>query len=154
MNWHREEEGRLVGVQENKDAVRLVVERWNAHDDSYFELYETSAPIHGMPPDVPPTVEGMRALFNAVWEALPDGRIDVLGTVAEGDTVAVHLRFTGTHEGELLGAAPTGNRIELTEMQFLRFGDAGKIAERWQRLDDVALLTQLGLMPAPAEASA
>lgn len=143
-----------MGAQENKDAMNMVVERWNAHDDSYFELYDPTAPIHGMPPDVPPTVEGMRGLFHAVWEALPDSDIDVLSMVAEGDTVAVHLRVRGTHQGELLGAAPTGKRIELTEMQFMRFDDEGKIVERWQRLDDLALLTQLGLMPAPAEAPA
>jgi predicted ester cyclase len=33
----------------------------------------------------------------------------------------------------------------------LRFVD-GRVAERWNRLDDVALLTQLGLLPAPAPA--
>jgi predicted ester cyclase len=155
MNWATATgRDQHVGAQDNKDTVELVVERWNAHDDRYFDLYERSAPVHGLPPDLPPTVDGMKALFNAVWKALPDSRIDALSTVAEGDTVAVHLRFTGTHEGEILGAAPTGNRIEFTEMQFLRFGDEGKIAERWQRLDDIALLTQLGLMPAPAEAPA
>ncbi len=53
-----------------------------------------------------------------------------------------------------MGAAPTGNRLELDEMIFMRFGDEGKVVERWSRLDDVAMMTQLGLMPAPAEAPA
>jgi predicted ester cyclase len=74
--------------------------------------------------------------------------------VAEGDLVAVHLRVSGTHQGEFMGAAPTGTRIEVGVMAFLRFGADGRVSERWTRLDDVALLTQLGLMPAAAAAPA
>ena len=33
-------------------------------------------------------------------------------------------------------------------MTFLRFGPEGKIVERWSQLDEVGLMTQLGLMPA------
>jgi predicted ester cyclase len=49
-----------------------------------------------------------------------------------------------------MGAAPTGNRIEVRVMAFLRFGPDGKVVERWTRLDELGLLTQLGLIPAPA----
>jgi predicted ester cyclase len=35
-------------------------------------------------------------------------------------------------------------------MTFLRFGSEGKIVERWNQLDEVGPMTQLGLMPAPA----
>jgi predicted ester cyclase len=143
-----------MGVQEHEDAIELAVERWNAHDDRYFELYEASAPIHGLPPQVPATVEGMKELFHQMWGAFPDMRLDVLSMVAEGGAVAVHLRVAGTHEGEFLGAAPTGKGVEFTSMTFFRFGPQGKVVERWTRIDEVALLTQLGLMPAPAGAPA
>jgi predicted ester cyclase len=53
-----------------------------------------------------------------------------------------------------MGAAPTGNQVEVATMAFLRFGPEGTVVERWTRMDEVALLTQLGLMPAPAAASA
>ena len=143
-----------MGVQENRAAGELAVERWNARDDRYFELYAPDAPIHGMPPNVPPTVDGLKALFHAIWEAFPDIRIELLRVAAEGDLYAVQYGISGTHEGEFMGAAPTGNRLELDEMIFMRFGDEGTVVERWSRLDDVAMMTQLGLMPAPAEAPA
>ncbi len=65
-----------MGAQENRAAGELAVERWNARDDRYFELYAPDAPIHGMPPNVPPTVDGLKAFFRAVWEAFPDIRLE------------------------------------------------------------------------------
>ena len=108
-----------------------------------------------MPPNVPPTVDGLKAFFHAIWEAFPDIRIEPLRVAAEARPLrACSYGISGTHEGEFMGAAPTGNRLEFDEMQFLRFGYEGKVVERWSRLDDVAMLTQLGLMPAPAAAPA
>ena len=74
--------------------------------------------------------------------------------MAEGDLVAGNLRISGTHQGEFMGASPTGSEIEVDAMAFLRFDENGKIGERWTRLDDVSLLTQLGLLPTPAGAPA
>ncbi len=143
-----------MGAQSHKEAVELAVERWNAHDERYYELYATDAPIHGFPQGVPETVDGMRELFRQIWEAFPDIRIEQLRVAAEGDLYAVQFGVSGTHEGEFMGAAPTGNRLEFDEMQFLRFGPEGKVVERWTRLDDVAMMTQLGLMPSAAGAPA
>jgi predicted ester cyclase len=143
-----------VGAEANKEAIERAIERWNAHDDSYFELYAQNLVCHDMPPGLPPTLEGLKALFHQMWASFPDVRIAKLGLVADGDDAAVHLRASGTHQGEFMGAAPTGNDVEVSAMAFLRFGEDGKVAERWARLDEVALLTQIGLMPAPAAAPA
>jgi predicted ester cyclase len=143
-----------MGAQANRENVELAIERWSAHDESYFELYSEDVVSHGFPPDVPPTLEGMKALFHQMWTSFPDIALDTVGLVAEGDLVAVNFRVSGTHQGEFMGATATGNRIEVGVMAFLRFGADGKVAERWTRLDDIALLTQLGLMPAPAAAPA
>jgi predicted ester cyclase len=89
-----------------------------------------------------------------MWASFPDIRVEPIRIAAEGDLLAADLRISGTHEGEFLGAAPTGNRIELDVMTFLRFGPEGKAVERWTRVDEVGLMTQLGLMPAQAAALA
>ena len=143
-----------MAVEENKDAVRGALERWNAKDEQYYEIYTDDVVAHGFPPDVPPSIEGIRAMFGSMWVAFPDLHGDLQHLVAEEDTAAVHLRVSGMHEGEFMGIAPTGKRIDIEVMAFLRFNDEGKIVERWTRMDEVALLTQLGAMPAPAEAPA
>jgi predicted ester cyclase len=143
-----------MGAEANRQAVERAIERWNTHDDRYFELYSEDLVCHDQPPGLPPTLEGLKALFHQMWASFPDIRIAPVGLVGEGDLFALHLRASGTHEGEFMGAAPTGNRVEISAMAFLRFDADGKVAERWARIDDVAMLTQLGLMPAPASAPA
>lgn len=68
-------------------------------------------------------------------------------TVAERDLVAVRMTYRGTHEGELVGSAPTGKRIEWDGLTIRRLGSDGRTMERWIQNDAQGLLAQLGLTP-------
>ena len=48
-----------------------------------------------------------------------------------------------------MGVPATGNDIDISGQSFFRFED-GRVVERWQAMDSVPLLQQLGAMPAPA----
>ena len=63
--------------------------------------------------------------------------------VAEGDRAAVATTIEGTHEGELLGMAPTGRRVSVTGIDLVRVAD-GRIVEHRGLTDTVGLLRQLG----------
>ena len=143
-----------MGVEENKAAVMRAIDYWNAHDDRYYEVYADGVVAHGFPPDVTPDIDGIRAMFGGMWVAFPDLHGDLQHLVLEEDTAAVHFRVTGMHEGEFMGIPPTGKRIDIEVMAFLRFTDEGKIAERWTVMDQVGMLNQLGAMPPPSEAPA
>lgn len=67
--------------------------------------------------------------------------------IAEGDKVAAHLRFQGVHAGELLGIAPTGKEVDVPFIITYRLA-GGKIAEHWMSFDRMALMEQLGVVPA------
>ena len=54
--------------------------------------------------------------------------------------------LTGTHRGELFGAVGTGHALEAEGITIVHFVD-GHVVERWNRLDDMGLLTQLGALP-------
>ena len=69
--------------------------------------------------------------------------------IADGDKVAVRYRIRGTHSDELMGVPATGNAVDVEGQSFFRFED-GRLAERWQALDVVSLMTQIGALPAPA----
>ncbi len=79
--------------------------------------------------------------------AFPDSRISVDGCITEGDTVATRWTLTGTHRGTFQGIPATGRTVKFTGIEYNRVVD-GLLAEHWSMFDNVALLRQLGALPA------
>lgn len=71
-------------------------------------------------------------------------RVDVIEEViAEGDTVGLLFRMTGTHRGDLFGIPATGRTIDVYEAVVLRIvGD--RITDGWFMTDEAGLLKQIG----------
>lgn len=85
---------------------------------------------------------GQRQAVDYFLAAFPDLHDEIELILAEGDLVAAHQRWTGTHEGEFLGVEATGRRVEFTSTAVLRIRD-GLIAEAWDEMDAAGLLAQL-----------
>jgi predicted ester cyclase len=79
---------------------------------------------------------------------MPDLRVIVEDMVAEGDKVAVRYTLEGTHEGELFGVPPTGQRLSIKSISVERVSD-GTIREHWRITDTLDMMQQLGVVPAP-----
>ena len=109
-------------------------------------LYAPDCKFHGFPDAFPPTRDGIAEFFRALISAVPDARITAQDILEDGDRVALRFVLTGTHQGELFGADGTGRSLEVEGITVVRFVD-GLIVERWNRLDDIGLLTQLGALP-------
>ncbi|MDT7649272.1 MAG: hypothetical protein QOI36_678, partial [Pseudonocardiales bacterium] len=103
--------------------------------------------FHGFPPAFSPDRDGIAEFFRALRAGVPDANIAAQDLLADGDRVAVRFTLTGTHTGELFGAPATGERIDAEGITIVRFSGT-RVVERWNRLDDVAFLTQIGAMPA------
>jgi steroid delta-isomerase-like uncharacterized protein len=88
--------------------------------------------------------EGLRAAGAQMRAGCPDWHSDLHSLIAEDDIVVERFTASGTHQGEMLGVAPTGNVLELRGINIFRVRD-GKIVERWGRLDELGVLKQLGL---------
>jgi predicted ester cyclase len=100
-------------------------------------------------------IEGLDAFLaheRVFATAFPDARAELIRAVESGDTVMTEGVFSGTHTGPLAGPAgevpPTGKslRLEFADVFVVR---DGLIVEHHIYYDQVAFLTQLGLMPAP-----
>ena len=78
--------------------------------------------------------------------AFPDAQIIIEDQLAEGDMVATRWTARGTHQGELLGVPPSGNRVEVAGMTISR-AEGGKIAEEWNNYDALGLMQQIGAIP-------
>ncbi len=136
-------------AEENKALVR----RW--FEDLFNEgnldvADEIIAPNHlehdPTLPDLPIGPEGQKQLVNLYRSAFPDARITIEEQVAEGDTVVTRWTGRGTHQGELMGVAPTGNQVTVTGVLISHISE-GKIVESWSNYDALGMLQQIGAVP-------
>ena len=81
--------------------------------------------------------------------AFPELHQTIEEQIAEGDKVAYRWTACGTHQGELMGMAPTGNWVTFTEISIARLAD-GKIEEIWENYDALGMQQQLGAIPSSA----
>ncbi len=88
----------------------------------------------------------VKRLFGEFRTAFPDWQEEIVELVAEGDTVVGRFRCSGTHRREFLGEAPTGRRMEVEEVFFLR-AEGGKFVDFWALEDSLGRMRQLGLLP-------
>ncbi|MEM1369617.1 MAG: ester cyclase [Cyanobacteria bacterium P01_H01_bin.15] len=83
-------------------------------------------------------------IVEGVHLAFPDLQIEILGQVAQGNRVWTHWRAFGTHAGEYLGQAATGNAIDYSGVQIDNIVD-GRIIASWVYWDNYTLRRQIGL---------
>jgi predicted ester cyclase len=94
-------------------------------------------------------VEPFKQQITAFRAAFPDLRVTIEDLLlADGGRFASRTTVTGTHTGDLMGMPPTGRRISVEAVDIGRIAD-GQAQERWGGLNMYALLTQLGVIPAP-----
>ena len=69
-------------------------------------------------------VEDIKHIVRTYRSAIPDLTYTVEEQVAEGDMVVTRWTARGTHQGEFMGIAPSGNRIEVSGMSMDRISGA------------------------------
>jgi steroid delta-isomerase-like uncharacterized protein len=136
-----------VSAQENKAISRRADEelfdRGNLEvaDELFAPNFVHHDPVSGEDWRGPESVKQYAAMMRA---AFPDLYYTVEDQIAEGDKVVTRYRAGGTHQGELMGIAPTGKRIEITGISIMRINDGGKIEEMWENSDTLGMMQQLG----------
>ncbi|HZS56344.1 MAG TPA: ester cyclase [Bryobacteraceae bacterium] len=118
-----------------------MIEQLRAPDAIATGLGEQNARSEGPAP--------FKAFFANLRAALPDLRIKIEDILAEEDKVAIRLSAEGTHSGKGFGADPTGRKVQFTGITIARIAN-GKIVESWNSIDQLRLLTQLGVIGAHA----
>lgn len=140
--------------QENKSIIRRFIEDGlNKLDATLIdEVY--SADYVGHDPDrpAPRTIAELRqGIGGVLGRVFGSPHYSIERLVAEGDLVVWHWRFRAVHQGEILGIAPSGKQLEFGGMNIFRF-ENGKVVEDWVYRDTVAMMRQLGALPAPQPA--
>ncbi|MEX0825994.1 MAG: ester cyclase [Acidimicrobiia bacterium] len=138
----RDERKKTVS-QENKELVRRWYEAYNRHDvDAVAEMV---APDFINNSSTNQGRDGVRAELAYWYGAFPDATIAVEDLIEEGDRVVARVTARATHQGEFMGAPPSGKQITAQEIDIFRI-ENGLLGEVWAAPDIFGVLTQLGLL--------
>jgi|RhiMetdeSRZDD1v2_1073273.scaffolds.fasta_scaffold97765_3 steroid delta-isomerase-like uncharacterized protein len=142
-----------MSIEQNKALARQLVEEvLNRGDMSRAdELLAADFIEHEeLPPGVPTGREAPKQLTTMLRSAFPDFKATINDLIAEGDKVVIHMTWNGTQQGEFMGIPPTGKRISVGIFDILRIAE-GQIVEHWGLMDRMAMMQQLGVIPAPGQ---
>jgi predicted ester cyclase len=143
----------LSTQMEARAVVERLIKAINAHDLEAAARETTSDTVLTAPGDM--TVKGTQAAkeYNKNWiTAFPDAKIEVQKIFAQGNDVAIKAQFVGTHNGTLktpMGDVPATGRKLRGDFQEVFEVDRGLIKNAHLLFDQVQLMTQLGMAPAP-----
>lgn len=145
--------GAMTEIERNKQIVREFIDALFTRGDlSAVDRYLAEDFVdHDPPMGVSRDREGLRAAAEMTRTGCPDWHSDLHRLVAEGDIVVEHFTAGGTHLGPFLGTTPTGRTVTMPGINIFRLSD-GLVVERWGRLDDLGVLSQLGVVQ-PADAT-
>jgi predicted ester cyclase len=126
--------GRTLTLEErNKAIVLKLLHRIHAGEMSAMEGH--------------PGLEELRRSIQTLSQPFSDLTVSIDQIIAEGDRVAVHLRYRGTHTGELFGVAATGKSIEYQAVSIQRLED-GLIVHHAAEAGWLRVLLRIGGIPA------
>jgi steroid delta-isomerase-like uncharacterized protein len=140
--------------EENKALARrswevVTQESLNTLEDALAEVYADDFILHEAG-GVFVGIQGLAQFVSMMRSALPDLRITIEDDMSEGDKVVTRWIAQGTHQGELMGAAPTGNQVTATGITIHRI-EEDKIVEEWSNWDALGVMHQIGAVPSPQQ---
>jgi steroid delta-isomerase-like uncharacterized protein len=134
-------------------TARRLYELLNAGDvDGFGELLSDDFIEHEEIPGLAPSKDGVKTFFRMQIAAFPDLRLAVEDVVADGPKVVARVRYTGTQQGEFQGMPATGKAVDVQLIDIFAFADDGRVREHWGVIDLMAMMQQLGFVPAGAPA--
>jgi steroid delta-isomerase-like uncharacterized protein len=134
---------------------KALAQRWftevmnQGNEDAIDEITAPNFVDHDPLPGTSPDRDGLHDFVKQVRSAFPDVEAEIDDIIVEGDRIAVRSTVRGTHEGDFMGIAATGKKVEFANYDFVRI-ENDQAVEHWGTIDSAALMEQLGAVPAGA----
>jgi uncharacterized protein len=94
-------------------------------------------------------IEAMAAYYKNFLAGFSGIQFTINNVFGEGDQLVKHWTFKGRHTGDFFGIPATGNLVKLEGSTIARMSSDGRIAEERDFMDNMALLSQLGIVSSP-----
>jgi steroid delta-isomerase-like uncharacterized protein len=142
-----------MSAEKNKAILRRFWEEvFNGRNLALIdELFAKNWVYHGPAGQEVHGPEGLKQYLTMYFSAFPDLHAKVEDVFTEGDRVGSRATCRGTHNGVLMGIAPTGKQVTITVICLSRLMN-DKIVEDWELVDLFGMMQQLGTVPSPTEA--
>jgi len=114
--------------------------------DLVDELYAEDCVEHGPFGEETHGREEVKSELGAYLDAFPDFEATVEDVVTEGETVAMRVTLSGTHEGTLMGVEPTGNASSVSGISVHKH-EGDKIVEAWTSYDSLRMMQNVEAVP-------
>ena len=83
--------------------------------------------------------------------SFPDLQVKTEDLIAEDDKVVERWTISGSFNGaSFFGAPPNGKKFSVSGVSIYRIAN-GRIVEHWGEMDNLDLMQQLGMLPAPGQ---
>ncbi len=130
-------------------TMRRLYELLSAGDiDGFGDFLADDFIEHEAFPGLPPTREGAKTLFGMLRAGFPDMRLDPEDVIVSGGKAVARVRLTGTHKGAFMEVPATGKSVDIQLIDIMGVGDDGLVHEHWGVIDQMAMMQQLGVIPA------
>ena len=127
----------------HKSLVLKYVELWNTGNLALAD--EALAPdfVDRSHPEFSPGPASIKQAVADFRAAFPDALVTIEQMICEGDMIALRLVLRGTHQATFAGFPPTGKKVVLPGVDFIRVAN-GKLVELWNYSDTLNWVLQLG----------
>ncbi|MFA5327031.1 MAG: ester cyclase [Prolixibacteraceae bacterium] len=130
------ENNKNVVIRFNKEFLEL------GKTDILKEIVADDFINHTAPENMPNDVTGLIQFVKMLHQGFPDIQVQIHEQIAENDIVASRKTIRGTHLGEIMGHQPTGKKVTISVMDFVRVKD-GKYTDHWGQNNIMQLIEQL-----------
>ena len=137
----------MAGEAEKATARRWIVGIWDGGELNLIDELASRSYSYSAPGRADLRGQAFKDFVNEARIAFPDLQNTIEEQIAEGNKVVTKGTTRGTHQGTFVGIPPTGRAIVIPWVIITEF-EGDKIASDWEMFDALAIMQQLGAMPA------
>lgn len=134
--------------------IEMYSDTWHAIiNEGQFELFNTDhftkdVIMHAEPENLV-GIEAMKGYYQSLVGAFSDPEFIINNIFGAGNQLVKHWTFKGKHTSDFFGIPATGNDVSISGSTIVRMSADGRIAEEQDFMDNMSLLTQLGVVSSP-----
>jgi steroid delta-isomerase-like uncharacterized protein len=87
-----------------------------------------------------------KSFIESFYDAFPDFGLEINDSIMTNERLVLRLTFCGTHDGDFLGIATTGQEVLISGMSIFQI-ENGLIVENWMEMDIFGAIRQISEIP-------